>query len=1091
MAYKIGSISLTATWDFSGHVKGDEPDLAIAGGIGTVGVTVSLFNVSASATADTRGRLHSIPSNRIYTATASCTGGATVTTHAGSTLNQELAGGSATITIPCDICFEFVPFEGANPFFAGVVDSPTAQRLRFFLVGNGNASASISLGNAATSGTLDVRGVEITPHVSCTVSADGKATVTAIRSAGGPDNTTVIVSNGEGSLTATLSHNPFGTNGGEGVGGASCATSGMVTFFNEVPSENTTTYNTAAASGSGASMVSATASNGGHGQAQCDYEAPRRFDLQGVLRAMEAPYPDTLTLSCARFAGDTAPNFTASSSFSRGYTQSKWAAASGANAEDTDTSGGMKYASNSAAADTFADISVGIVASSLTAVGDEPLARRILLHGKSYSGMSLSQAASFVVDDLSAGGATGTGGATATVGGGTLTIATAGTAGGASRAYSPAANLSGYRYLRVRFRSVGSANQPASIGINGSSWNITTGADGAYVERDIDLCAPDSVDPATLNDGWDTAWPRPTVASPTSGSFDVSAISVSGIPSGKTVEVDAITLVYHNAPTLDVLPTLYPSLFIPGVGGGSDSINPDWPLALGEQRQVSGSGTTSDDFVRRFLLANTDGRQTLETPDMWYSQTVGGGSGTTFYQFNAQSIQGFCALVNGTSGDATAGVLDSVIRFPSTPGWAATPAVAAPTAFVPTYANQPAPEVPYFANAGTLLASYLHGGGARFVYGSGWSFGFDLTSLSLSAQPTFDVVTMCGLEGDAWGHGGGAIGINTSGAIDTLSIRAAAILRAGAHGLVLGTDRKPKSFSAVEMRQGANVVSTGASRGADGWYHTTSTPFGKPPGAAGEVRPLGKTTPAVGIGVLYTRHRHRAVLCFATGSPKRHPKNLSHSAHGYYATVYRDPDANTIAFQRTAGGSLTSAADFLPASVVATGTSTALVDYAAIVQDSDGTLRVLFQKLNAPVLPATVGTVDVFESLSHDEGATWETPTMLIPGGMFPILEKETHGAQVIAAAFVPTGGDPAATDGTLQGFLRASGDPATPTLVTFRYLSGGSLVPIPAASGGFGLAHEYESASRWWLTCVVAGETDISHWYSADGANLTFTRVS
>lgn len=101
---------------------------------------------------------------------------------------------------------------------------------------------------------------------------------------------------------------------------------------------------------------------------------------------------------------------------------------------------------------TLGSIRVYLTGASLTAMGDDAADWRLMIAGRPYPALTVSHA-------------------------GTTALA-------------PPIAAEGYRYLRVSHRSVGAAGQNWTLGIGGKAWTLTTGADGVWVQTDLDLCRP-------------------------------------------------------------------------------------------------------------------------------------------------------------------------------------------------------------------------------------------------------------------------------------------------------------------------------------------------------------------------------------------------------------------------------------------------------------------------------------------------------------------------------------------------------------------------------------------------------------------------
>lgn len=963
MAYRLRSLTLTLTATISGTAtSGDPQPFADVGTGGEATVSVSLGPISASGSSVLDGSLVTgAPTYGFWVKHITGCSGVATGDLPSDTSTGDLSvsqSGSITLTVPCYLCFEYIGWDNPDQPFGtiAVVDSPPWRKRRYFLVGNGDATADISWCGLSCSGTVDVRGTPIAPVASVAVTAIGNG---AHELFGGYLHWV----DGHSDISVGISTNVSA----DGVVGSSPTPYSFTAppFSGPPPGDGHTVTSSASADGT---TVEASTTNGGAG-ASATWTASRHYSLDGIIRAMEQAYPDTLTLINERYTGDTGDTFTASGSFSRSATQVDFS---------TDANAGDNGSNNNGDSHSLANMTpfgVAIDSTSLTANGDEPLCRRVLLRSGAevVGGLTIDQDASATVEDWSGGSATGTGSGTPTITAGTLQIVTSGSGtGGASRAYSPDISLASYRYLRVPLKSTGAADVPVTVTIGSYSWATTTGADGTTVNRDLDLCAPTSVSTSALNDNWDTRWPTPTTyPSPTSGPYDTASIAFSGIPASRTVTIGALSLRRVNEPTLTLLPTLYAAIYDPGNEVTDPSVTPDWPVKYDPEHTVA--DVTSQTYVRRFLLGNTDGRGVPEETDMTYTRID---ATPTSYSWGWQSIQDLADAINV-----------SISGVPRWPGWLATVATADPGSYTDAFTGDVAPADPYYYNAVGLLATEVFGGGALYD-GTGWTYGFDQASGSLSAQPLFDQVEFSGLEND-----------------DEIELGAAIILRAAAQGLVFGTDRAPKPGVSIDLRTGSGTGtprSQGTSRTPDGWYHTSSNPFGKA-SIAGTVYQTGRSSPSVDVGTLYTRHRHRAVIVGALDIYYRvlaldHPRQWLHIGTDAQIWTYHAA-TQVLAFQsgdHPVDHWLSLATDARRALLVGAGQTG--TDEASVFTSRDGGKTMTGVLMGVAGKTFAVATdsergftillledpsdFTIYRSLARDaEAVTWETPLQVMAAG--------------------------------------------------------------------------------------------------------------
>lgn len=103
-----------------------------------------------------------------------------------------------------------------------------------------------------------------------------------------------------------------------------------------------------------------------------------------------------------------------------------------------------------------------------------------------------------------------------------------------------------YRYLRVRIRTVGSANQAFTLALGSKEWSDTTDADGTWKTVDFDLACPENT--ASTTDAQDSRWPltsstgTPTTSGDLWGVDSVSEVHFKSLVNGKTYEIDYIEL---------------------------------------------------------------------------------------------------------------------------------------------------------------------------------------------------------------------------------------------------------------------------------------------------------------------------------------------------------------------------------------------------------------------------------------------------------------------------------------------------------------------------------------------------------------------
>ena len=148
----------------------------------------------------------------------------------------------------------------------------------------------------------------------------------------------------------------------------------------------------------------------------------------------------------------------------------------------------------------------------------------------------------------------------------------------------------------------------------------------------------------------------------------------------------------------------------------------------------------------------------------------------------------------------------------------------------------------------------------------------------------------------------------------------------------------------------------------------------------------------------------------------------------------------------------------------------------SLAEDARGLLYCLF---NRPAQGAMI-------TRSDDDGDTWNTPVMAIPGGARPVLvSSEGH---MICAAMTTTGTAPNLIH-HITAVYRGPGDAVFGTPYPFQFLSGGTFAPLSVADDSIGMAFTDEGAGRLGLHVLMAGESTTSDWWSADNG-ATWTRI-
>lgn len=517
-------------------------------------------------------------------------------------------------------------------------------------------------------------------------------------------------------------------------------------------------------------------------------QPPRSFALTGAVHSVGDAYPDAIDMVCARYGGDPDPTFTGGATFGRSGTQYEY--------DESYHVTGTSEASASQGLHTYTPVQVTLDSTWCREqgeyvtyeVGDPPTTTffdnaLIYMQGWSMPGLTLTQDAETTVDDCSS--------ATGWAGAGVVTGGLQPTAGTMTRTFAdPGFNFSGYAYLRIRGRcESGAATRTLSLG--GKSWDLPL----TSTTTDVDIDLLDPMTGGADSDTTDTKWPvdldaRDISSGPLWGVSTENSLSLSGFDSAHPDTIAKISLVRKDGTQVHLMG--------------------EWaPRAASDQPQFSPerdfeSGQVQTTYVSRLLVADTDGRQSLE--EWGYAHDHVAGNFADYWIQRPQSIAGL------------AGTIETV------PGWHATvdaPASDSSENLHDGFLNADAP------------AAWLMGNGLLYVGEEGWQSGVGLTlgdeGISLSARPLFTSID--------WPAGiGDVFGLAPEGAPDdgTLYLAASKVLRAQAHGVLLtdqGHGRAPGQ--AVQLLDAdGDAVGVARSRSPEGDYRTRGE--GLPGYAGGE-----------------------------------------------------------------------------------------------------------------------------------------------------------------------------------------------------------------------------------------------------------------
>lgn len=432
-------------------------------------------------------------------------------------------------------------------------------------------------------------------------------------------------------------------------------------------------------------------------------------------------------------------------------------------------SGVAEVAAPTVAVDEFAPMIVRLPVSWLASRGEDERDWRCQIRGWTWPVLEDVVHADSVsvpigaLDDWTAGANT-----TATAPGGVIRLAVAGGSGGATRAFSPKANLEGYRYLRIRVRSTVGASKPMRLAIGSKWWDLATSGAGSWVEVDLDLCSPGSETADT--DGQSSRYPveapdgtdpgAPLSDGPYWGVSRASSIVLSQLEDGETYEIQAIEIRRSSWSRATV--------------SHAYTWRPAW---------TSGSDETS---VDQLVYLCSDGRL-LDVPAMAFVDV----SGTDYYaRFTIAELRD---------------------QWQTFPGWTMSLAPALSDGYHDT----------------DLEAALLQGGGSWIDHATGvWSDSWELSCTSardLVAQDLWDELNIypgCGnpftLAAYDW-------------ALAT-PVRVSKTLRSGARGIVLRqATGEPLEGATVSLQATVGATAAGSAvSGALGAYRTGS-PWAKAP----------------------------------------------------------------------------------------------------------------------------------------------------------------------------------------------------------------------------------------------------------------------
>lgn len=323
----------------------------------------------------------------------------------------------------------------------------------------------------------------------------------------------------------------------------------------------------------------ATATAYGNGQLDADIYPVKRYALEGRTRAFDQPFPNLLGVywvDKALYPLENEKLITGTGSFSDSSVQHEYL---------TD----MLLMGVSKSAPTLLEYAAPrcwIDPTSLTLTGDDSRDWRLMIRGKPYLSHTIKHEPSTIVENgSSATGWTAGASTTVTSASGAIHMVAAGGVGSGYKTWAAPLNAEGYRFMKIRLRSVVNASQdlfltftvPSDAACTESKvYKVTTGAANTYTDVTIDLCLNEFR--AVTVEGTESHWPRTTLVGVPVNSPDFWGLNVldkmlvSGIADGETIDIDSIELVRTTETPLNSwLPSFYnwQLAFDDGVGRGN------------------------------------------------------------------------------------------------------------------------------------------------------------------------------------------------------------------------------------------------------------------------------------------------------------------------------------------------------------------------------------------------------------------------------------------------------------------------------------------------------------------------------------------
>lgn len=324
-----------------------------------------------------------------------------------------------------------------------------------------------------------------------------------------------------------------------------------------------------------------------------------------------------------------------------------------------------------------------------------------------------------------------------------------------------------YRYVRVRIRSVGSANQAFTFKIGSKEWDSTTDSDGTYVNRDFDLACPTNT--SSTKDTQDSRFPLTASGGVAATQGDlwgvdgIGEIAFKNLTNGITYEIDSISLVRSSYWYYSALPEFQ-----------------NWVDAYPDV------GAVHTEFEPGFFT-DADGRYS----DPGYALVNVETAGVPAY--SERSLTNLISDLGGYKG-ITATAAGS---FPADG---------------------------YHANS---LCSYLIGGaGAVYTFSSSsWTEYVDRSTTTLQAQALWDQVE--GYPGCGRGVWDGSAYNSASTTTKALPLAFTKNLRGSAKGIVFTTSDVPFPGATIAAYETSGAAPVGTGVSASNGAYETGTPFGR------------------------------------------------------------------------------------------------------------------------------------------------------------------------------------------------------------------------------------------------------------------------